>query len=156
MALSRSTPKPNPSFRFYWHAVRLAIALGSVAILIRCLGVRRAVALVWNLADLFPSHTPAAPDPLRMARASAERVSAVAGRMPFPPRCLTSSLLLSGALRRHGVPGELCIGVSDAGKFSAHAWVELGSVVLNDTADVTSRFHPIWRAETSSTGLWPR
>ena len=153
MASSRSTPDPAPSVRSYWHALRIAVGLGLVATSIHCLGVRRAVALVWKLAVRFPSDVPPPPDPPRMARALSQRISAVAARMPVQPRCLTCSLLLAGALRRRGVAGELCVGVASAGGFSAHAWVELDGVALNDTADVASRFHPIWRVAALSPGV---
>jgi len=124
---------------------RIALALSLVAIVIRCFGVRRAAALMWKLADRSPAGAQPASDPLQTGRTLAGRIAAVAARMPFRPHCLTISLLLAGALRRHGIAGELCVGVSGIDEFSAHAWVELDSVVLNDTADVAVRFHPIWR-----------
>lgn len=46
--------------------------------------------------------------------------------------CLIRSLTLTAALRRNGVDAEVCIGVRKF-PFSAHAWVEVDGVVMNDT-----------------------
>ncbi|MCT7958514.1 lasso peptide biosynthesis B2 protein [Laspinema palackyanum] len=55
--------------------------------------------------------------------------------------CLKKSLVLWYLLRCQGIEPELRIGVrKEAGKFEAHAWVEYEGIVLNDTADVRSRF----------------
>jgi hypothetical protein len=50
-------------------------------------------------------------------------------------------------LRRRGIAGDLRIGVrKEAGRFEAHAWVELGGRVLNDNEDVGERFAAFGRA----------
>ena len=44
-------------------------------------------------------------------------------------------------LRRDGVEGELHIGARKEGtEFKAHAWVELGGEVLNDSAEVHNHY----------------
>lgn len=57
------------------------------------------------------------------------------------PNCLERSMTLWWMLRRDGIEGELHIGARhQAGKFEAHAWVELGGTVLNDAADVHQHY----------------
>ena len=58
--------------------------------------------------------------------------------------CLSQSLALAWLLRRRGVQPELRLGVRLTGpKFDAHAWIEFGGRVLNDTQDVHTRFTPL-------------
>jgi Transglutaminase-like superfamily len=46
-------------------------------------------------------------------------------------------------LNRRGIPARLRIGVrKEEGELEAHAWIESGGVVLNDTADVSERYRP--------------
>lgn len=144
MASSNSIADARAVARSCWYAARVALALSVASGLIRCLGVRRAVAMVLRLADRFPTTTPPTSEPMRVARLLSARIGAVALRMPVVPTCLPRSLLLAGALRRHGVPGVLCVGVAGIDDFSAHAWVELGGVALHEAPDIASRFRPIW------------
>jgi hypothetical protein len=62
---------------------------------------------------------------------------------PCPGNCLSRSLALWWMLRRDGVDATLQLGVSLAGRFAAHAWVEANGQVLNDTQDVTTRYTPM-------------
>lgn len=59
--------------------------------------------------------------------------------------CLLHSLTGRELLAREGVSATLRIGVArgtdDA--LSAHAWLEVGGVGVNDAADVASRFAPL-------------
>jgi hypothetical protein len=100
----------------------------------------------------------------RGGRAHAERRLASAPRYPFgglavpPPRlavlvgavakhvpgaeCLAQSLVLARMVREaHPHDTVVRIGVRPGdGALAAHAWVEVGGVVLNDTDDVAARF----------------
>ncbi|MCP9485218.1 MAG: lasso peptide biosynthesis B2 protein [Gaiellaceae bacterium MAG52_C11] len=51
-------------------------------------------------------------------------------RLPADSRCLMQSLVLTRLLARRGRESTLVIGVSPAGRFSAHAWVERDGVPL--------------------------
>ncbi len=51
-------------------------------------------------------------------------------RLPANSRCLMQSLVLTRLLARRGRDAKLVIGVSPAGRFSAHAWVERDGVPL--------------------------
>ena len=56
--------------------------------------------------------------------------------------CLIDSLVLSVYLTRRMVPCTLVIGVSTR-PFAAHAWVQIGECVLNDTVEHVLTFTPI-------------
>ena len=70
----------------------------------------------------------------------ARRVSAAASILRA--RCLARSLVLCHLLRHRGRSTEIRLGVSKLadGKLSAHAWVELDGLPLNDGADVFERY----------------
>jgi Transglutaminase-like superfamily len=57
-------------------------------------------------------------------------------------RCLFDSLVLSVYLTRGMIPCTFAIGVSTK-PFLAHAWVQIGESVLNDTAEHAQDFKPI-------------
>ena len=91
-----------------------------------------------------------------ISRANPDSATAVAARMvsaaarygPWRANCLQRSLLLWWLLRRRGIASDLRIGVRRAdGIFQAHAWVDCGGKVLNDSHAVGERFaafdHPI-------------
>jgi hypothetical protein len=56
------------------------------------------------------------------------------GWLPFPRACLPDSLALHAMLCRRSVRSTLVIGVRDY-PFSAHCWVQSGSLVLTDQAE---------------------
>ena len=79
--------------------------------------------------------------------AVAQRVAAiqeaVSGHLLWQPSCLEKSLILWWQLRRLGIAAELRMGARKrAGRFEAHAWVELEGVVLNDSGDTHMHFAP--------------
>jgi len=57
-------------------------------------------------------------------------------------RCLFDSLVLAFFLSRKKIPCTFVIGVSTK-PFLAHAWVQIGEFVLNDTAEHVQTFTPI-------------
>lgn len=56
--------------------------------------------------------------------------------------CLFDSLVLAGYLTSHAIECTFIIGVSTK-PFTAHAWVQIGELVLNDTAEHVQTFTPI-------------
>lgn len=56
--------------------------------------------------------------------------------------CLLDSLVMTSVLRRHKIDARLHIGVAVA-PFSAHAWVQVGSCVLDDTVEHVCEYTPI-------------
>jgi hypothetical protein len=57
-------------------------------------------------------------------------------------RCLFDSLILAVYLTRGMIPCTFAIGVATK-PFLAHAWVQIGDSVLNDTAEHVQDFKPI-------------
>jgi transglutaminase superfamily protein len=51
-------------------------------------------------------------------------------RVPTDSRCLVQALVLTAALARRGLHGELIIGVKSDPEFTAHAWIEHGGLPL--------------------------
>jgi hypothetical protein len=90
----------------------------------------------------------------RRTTLSANRIlqlqAAAARNLFFHANCLEQSLVLWMLLRRHGFSPDLKIGArKEAGRFEAHAWVELNQVLLNDQPDSDPKFVPFDRAISS-------
>jgi len=80
---------------------------------------------------------------IEKAQGVARVVAAAARNGPFRASCLEQSVALLWLLGRRGIPARLRIGVrKEHEELEAHAWVELGGVVLNDSADVGERYRP--------------
>lgn len=80
---------------------------------------------------------------LHRARRVARMVSIAANHGPYRASCLPRSLLTWWLLRRQGIATALLFGVNrEGGAFSAHAWVELDGVVINDGPQVAKRHAP--------------
>jgi hypothetical protein len=61
----------------------------------------------------------------------------------FAPTCLEQSLVLAAMLRRRGLDAKLRIGArKQAGRFEAHAWVELDGAMLDPAAGAMPEFVP--------------
>lgn len=60
--------------------------------------------------------------------------------------CLRQTLTLRSMLARRGYPSSMRFGAQQRlGKLSAHAWLECQGVILNDSARVANRYHPLKR-----------
>jgi hypothetical protein len=88
-------------------------------------------------------------------------VEVAARRGPWPANCLQRSVVLWWFLRRHGLTGDLRIGVrrrpgspSGSRSLDFHAWVEHEGVVLNDVPDVRARFATFDRAIAPTSARW--
>ena len=122
------------------------LLLPALALGLRLLGLRRTQA--WLLRFSRPGASPVQPIP--DAQRLAYLVRAAAAHGPYRATCLPQALAVWWLLRRHGLSGDLRIGVRKAaGQFEAHAWVEYQGLVLNDRPDVAQHFAPI----TPTTGL---
>lgn len=103
----------------------------------------------------------AAPEALAAAQRLAWGVEAVARRLPWHVNCLQRSVTLWWLLRRRGVAGDLHIGVrrrsgglARAQGLDFHAWVEHEGAVLNDVADIRTRFATFDRPITPRNADW--
>jgi hypothetical protein len=114
-------------------AVRGAVDGVVVAWALRRRGARR---LVPPGIDAPPGtevrHDGTTPDGER-GRVVAAAVDAGLGLVPMAKTCLRRSLTLSRELHRLGVAGTVHVGARRrAGVIEAHAWVQVGDVVVND------------------------
>jgi hypothetical protein len=125
-------------------ALVAAAALAATWAGLRLAGFRRWKALLVRLTPHKPDSTqPLDPGRIETAHEIARIQEAVSRHLIFHASCLEQSLVLWWLLGRRGIPAELRIGArQNAGRFEAHAWVELGSVVLNDSGDPHLHFAP--------------
>jgi hypothetical protein len=72
--------------------------------------------------------------------ANATRFITARRLVPYAPNCLTDSLALVRWLGRSGA--SLVFGVK-LEPFSAHCWVQLDELLLNDRADTVAQFQPV-------------
>lgn len=91
------------------------------------------------------SSAPANVGELARARALGLAVDRVAEHGIFRPTCLVRAAAIQRLLRRDGIgAGSIRVGVRrDAGRFAAHAWVEIGDLVLGDEAPHVRLFTPV-------------
>jgi len=63
----------------------------------------------------------------------------------FRPTCLEQAMALQRMLERRGIgPGVIRVGVQmQEGSFIAHAWLQLGDMVLGDQPGRVKRFHQL-------------
>ena len=93
----------------------------------------------WLLRDRDVPHTlgrirAVSPDRRDAEEATDARLARAVQRtlrwLPTDSRCLMQSLVLTALLARRGRGSSLVIGVSPAGRFTAHAWVERAGTPL--------------------------
>jgi hypothetical protein len=122
--------------------LRAALLLPLIEVGLRLLGFRRCKELIekFSLRAQFPQVLPE--DLQREAALRAARaVRSIELHGPANPNCLERSMTLWWLLRQDGIGGELHIGArKEGGRFKAHAWVELGGQVLNDSAEVHQHY----------------
>jgi hypothetical protein len=122
-----------------------AAALLGIRIGLRVGGLRRCKELLVRLAPLRTAGASAGlpAGAMEVARRVAAIQEAVSRHLPWQASCLEKSLVLWWQLGRGGIAAELRIGArKEAGRFEAHAWVESGNVVLNDSSETHMHFAP--------------
>ena len=125
-------------------ALEAALALAVTWAGLRLVGFRRWKTLLVRLAPPKPDATqPLGQARIETAREIARIQQAVSRHLVFNASCLEQSLVLWWLAARRGIPAELRIGArKQAGRFEAHAWVELGNLVLNDSGEAHLHFAP--------------
>lgn len=87
-----------------------------------------------------PTPADATVDVDRSVRVAAA-VDAALGLVPVAPSCLRRSVTLLRELHRLGLAATMHIGVRKPGDdVEAHAWVQVGEVVVNDAPEVTDGY----------------
>lgn len=122
--------------------VLLALLLPLADVLIRLLGALRSVRMLGCFRPKTPvTHQLPQFSEIEYAHRLAWLTGVAARHGLYRGTCLRQSLVLWWLLRRCGLPVELHIGSTlTAGRMDAHAWVTLGADVLNDSADVSTRY----------------
>ena len=115
--------------------------LALTAAALRLVSLKRLATVLLRLAPSLPVSTSDESKAAARIRMTSEMVSLAAKHCPVTANCLTQSLVLWWLLRRAGFASELRLGARrGAGRFEAHAWVEVQGHPINDRADVRQRF----------------
>jgi hypothetical protein len=125
-------------------ALEAAAALTATRLGLRMAGFRRwKTVLVWFIPRGIDPAGPINPAMVDFARAITRMQQAAARHLIFHTNCLEQSMVLWWLLKRRDMAAELRIGArKEEGQFEAHAWVELGGVVLNDADEGHLHFVP--------------
>lgn len=138
------------TWRRFWNlnvpSRRIVIEAG-LALLATWIGLRVAGYNRWKRAldRLSPRETNRGkrgdPTQLKSAQEIARLAHSAARHILLPTNCLDQSMALCWMLRRRGAPAELRFGArKQEGQFEAHAWVEVGGVVLNEAQERHKHF----------------
>jgi len=121
---------------------------------LRVLGFERCQATLIRQASLPAMKSPGTLKlNIAQARLAARMIGIAAGIGHCRARCLQRSLVLWWMMQRQGICVDVFFGVyKDESGVSAHAWVELAGVVLNDDQDVHDHF-AAFRSAFSAAGL---
>jgi hypothetical protein len=109
---------------------------------LRFMGFRRWTQVIEHFSRSVPQRQIREPAvQLEVTEKVARAARAAERHAPGTPNCLERSLTLWWLLRREAVDGKLHIGARKSeSRFEAHAWVEVGGVVLNDSPDVHEHY----------------
>lgn len=126
--------------RFLLSRIRNAGSILAVGFLLRLvdLGLRLTTyrRISQLLLRLSPTPDPELVDPKR-AIYLARKVNQTAYRFPFKATCLRRSLVLWWLLRWFGIPSQIRFGMNLK---DGHAWVEHHQRVVNDAANIRTRY----------------
>src|ERR687887_2398210 len=122
--------------------LRAFVCLGRIDLALRISGVSAFVAR--RSTESAAGCRPVGAEDLQRARQYARWIDIASHHHVVPAHCLHRSLALHRWLRREGLPSDLRIGVQKArGTLKAHAWVELGGEVVNDSPAAVAAFTPL-------------
>ena len=122
-------------------AIQAVVVLSVTRIGLRLTGLRRWKSLVIRLSPqpTSPGSVPRIADARKIARIQ----EGVLRHLSWHANCLERSLALWWQLGRRGIESDLRIGArKEGGRFEAHAWVELGNAVLNDSGETHMHYAP--------------
>jgi hypothetical protein len=130
------------SFRDRLTLLAALFLLPAVRLGLRAAGFRRLCAFLGRLGARSRRHPPVEIASQR-ARSTAALLRSASVRGVYRANCLDQSVALWWLLRLQGIDADIRIGVRKDDGLEAHAWVEVGSVVVNDREDVASVFAPL-------------
>src|SRR5215469_3276181 len=129
-------------FRLPWRSKTLVLQCGLILPItyagLELLGLRGFLNVMDHLTRVTPKLSEYSQEE---ARRHTQLFSAVTERFPLPMKCLGRSLALCWLLRWRGADAALHLGVRKGNRgLDAHAWVQIGDLVMNDSEDVTERY----------------
>ena len=91
-------------------------------------------------------------DNLTTAKMTASLVYRVANNLPVHSTCLARSVVLSYILQSQNIPSEIVIGVQKSPDlaFSAHAWVQVDEIPLQQSSDVGAEYTRLYSTADKS------
>jgi len=125
--------------------IQALVLLPIINILLKSMGYARLVQTIEKRIPISEKAKPASSRKhLNDAQGVARIVSIAANHGLYQATCLRRSLVLIILLRQQGIESELCFGARllDQG-LEAHAWVEIGGVVINDNPDIRLQYTPL-------------
>lgn len=126
LALLRSLQCPTRA-----SALRATLDGALVTMTLRRRGVRELLSVTAGQGTVDPDR----------AKAVSEAVDIGLGVLPVAATCLRRSVTLQRELHRLGLASELHVGVRRGPRaMEAHAWVQVGPVVVNDDPAVTATY----------------
>jgi len=140
---------PMGTWRAFWRlapasrrlAIEAAAGLAATRVGLRFAGLRQWKSLLGR--RVVRKVSPSTGTEITAAREIVRIQEAVSRHLTWHPSCLERSLALWWQLNRRGIPAEMRVGArKEAGRFEAHAWVEVGNVVLNDSGETHQHFAP--------------
>jgi len=136
----------NPTER--WTLAQAMILLPLTALALRLTGLRRTQRIFSSfITSVSVWKRERSEANLTQAHRISHLVSLAVNHGVYQANCLQRSLVLWWLLRSRGIESELHFGTrKNAGRFEAHAWVEIDDIVLNDSSDVRQRYQPFDRA----------
>jgi hypothetical protein len=125
-----------------WLAVETAALMTGTRLVLRIVGFRRwKTRLVRRVVRKVSPANEA--EQIAAARKIARIQQAVLRHLTWHASCLERSVALWWQLNRRGIAAEMRAGArKEAGRFEAHAWVEVGNVILNDSGETHQHFAP--------------
>ena len=122
-----------------------AFLLPIVAASLKTVGLRRTQS--WLAGNTLAPMRPATEQTRADVRRAVHIVAAAYRLHPLPSSCLPRTVVLWSLLQRRGIGAEVRIGVryNTQGQFESHAWLEWNGEVLNDAADIATRYVPFGR-----------
>jgi len=135
-----------------WMLAQAVIILPLMALVLRLMGLRRCQRIFLRFIPHNPALKTERPETTHAQAFRVSRIVSLAVRHGiYPANCLQRSLALWWLLHRQGIWSELQFGTRrEAGRFEAHAWIEIAGVILNDSDDVRLRYATFDRAITRS------
>jgi hypothetical protein len=125
-----------------WLIVRAAISLAAVDFKLRTRSLERV--LLGMEGTRVRADRAITPSDVERARRYARWIDVASRYHAVHARCLHRSLALHQWLQKEGLPSRLRIGVrKEQDDLKAHAWVELGDAVVNDSAIRVADFTPL-------------